>query len=544
MSIFTIRQNKNLLFLIGALFIIALYTALHQLPLRAEEPRRAIVALEMLLSGNYWTPTINGEFYYNKPPIYNWLLSLLFAGFGTADWVVRFLSPTSLLITAIINYFFVRKYLSEQTAILSSLCYLLSGDIVFYLSMLGEIDLFYTLLVYLQIIAIFHYYQQQRFAQLFFLSYLFMTIGLLTKGLPSIAFQGITLLTMAFYQRQYRWLFSLQHLAGIILFALLFGGYFYIYSHYNNPITYLLKLFTESSQHTAIQKSWWQSLEHLFLFPLNFTKIFLPWSFLALFLFKQNVRNELKQYPLLQFAAYFVLSNIIIYWLSPGTRDRYLYMFLPFVAMIVTHFYDEKHPLHHYFRHILSGLLLLVSGALILSQFDAQKWQLQYAVCSPLWFFLPIAGIFYLHLLRRYNTFLLLCLLVVVLRCGYNLVTLPIQAATIDQRIYWESTDKILQITQQQPIYLYGKLHTESAYFKKGEQALIQVDYQQPPFIPFQTSFYLSRHNRHPVQRTNEPQKKRFYIAPQNELPADSIKVLYSFHEKRSNNMYHLFQFQ
>ena len=42
------------------------------LPLFADEPTRANVALEMILSGNYSVPTIGGEYYYNKPPVYNY----------------------------------------------------------------------------------------------------------------------------------------------------------------------------------------------------------------------------------------------------------------------------------------------------------------------------------------------------------------------------------------------------------------------------------------------------------------------------------------
>ena len=47
------------------------------MPLISDEPTRAIVTLEMILFGNYITPTINGEFSYNKPPLF----TLLLAGF-------------------------------------------------------------------------------------------------------------------------------------------------------------------------------------------------------------------------------------------------------------------------------------------------------------------------------------------------------------------------------------------------------------------------------------------------------------------------------
>jgi 4-amino-4-deoxy-L-arabinose transferase-like glycosyltransferase len=50
-------------------------------PLYLEEPRRALIALEMFHSGNYWAATQFGEWYYYKPPVFNWVL-VLFARLG------------------------------------------------------------------------------------------------------------------------------------------------------------------------------------------------------------------------------------------------------------------------------------------------------------------------------------------------------------------------------------------------------------------------------------------------------------------------------
>ena len=72
-----------LLFILGA---VALFLNLGLEPLHFEEPRRAIVALEMELTGNWWVPKINGEYYYNKPPVYNWLLIGLYKVFGYEEW--------------------------------------------------------------------------------------------------------------------------------------------------------------------------------------------------------------------------------------------------------------------------------------------------------------------------------------------------------------------------------------------------------------------------------------------------------------------------
>ena len=58
------------------LFFITYLSHMGRLPIevRTDEGRRALVSTEMILSGNYLTPTLNGELFLNKPPLYNWLM--------------------------------------------------------------------------------------------------------------------------------------------------------------------------------------------------------------------------------------------------------------------------------------------------------------------------------------------------------------------------------------------------------------------------------------------------------------------------------------
>lgn len=547
MQLFLLRRNRILFAVILALLIVALFSSLHLLPLRAEEPRRAIVALEMLLSGNFISPTINGIFYYNKPPLYNWFLSSLFVVFGSyADWIVRLPSPLFLLLTGALNYYLVRKYTqSVETAALSSLFYLTSGDILFYFSMLGEIDIFYTFLVYCQAMAIFVGYERRNWKLLFIVSYFFMAVGLLTKGLPSLPFQAITLLAVAAYQRQWRWLFRVWHFVGIGLLGILVGGYFYRYNTYNSAAIYLLKLFTESSQHSALEKTLWNSVQYWVTFPLMLAKLLLPWTLAAVFLLQTGIWQRIKQQPLLHFSAWFVLANIGIYWLSPGTRDRYLYMFLPFLSIIIAYFYAHTPPTnkrHTWFRYIVGGLLTIITVAFAALPFVPDLQQIAHLLPISAFFVLAGLGIIYLFYRRSFPDILLLALGVVLLRCAFNLVIVPTQALTIDQKIYTESAQKILALTHQNPIYLYGDLHTENAYFQPMGKVLLDVAYVQPPFLPFQTSFYLSRANKHIVQCSNKLLANQYYIANQTQLPTTNIRVLYQFYEPRNKVTYVLFE--
>jgi 4-amino-4-deoxy-L-arabinose transferase-like glycosyltransferase len=82
-----------------------------------DEGIRSLVALEMKLSGNYIMPTLNGAAYYNKPPLYNWILlasSWLWGGFG--EWPARLTTLLFLGLFAWSVFRFHRRHFNELTA--------------------------------------------------------------------------------------------------------------------------------------------------------------------------------------------------------------------------------------------------------------------------------------------------------------------------------------------------------------------------------------------------------------------------------------------
>jgi 4-amino-4-deoxy-L-arabinose transferase-like glycosyltransferase len=54
-----------------------------------DEGRYAEIAREMLVSGDWVTPRLNGLKYFEKPPLQYWLAAATYAAFGTSDWTAR-----------------------------------------------------------------------------------------------------------------------------------------------------------------------------------------------------------------------------------------------------------------------------------------------------------------------------------------------------------------------------------------------------------------------------------------------------------------------
>ena len=126
------KNSNSLFFLLLLLYILSVIINWSILPLDGEEPRRALVSIEMLESGNYIMPTVFGWPYYNKPPIYNWILSFFMVISGTkTEWLVRLPSLIFLLLWAFFHYRFSRKFFPNNIAVFSALFLLTDFDLFF-----------------------------------------------------------------------------------------------------------------------------------------------------------------------------------------------------------------------------------------------------------------------------------------------------------------------------------------------------------------------------------------------------------------------------
>ena len=328
------KDRKTVWLLMYTLLLLfpALLINLGLMPLILDEGTRADVSMEMVLSGNYIAPTINGEFYYNKPPLFNWL-QILFAQItgNFSEFTLRIPVVVTLLLFAFTVYLTQKKDIGKSAAFLAGMAVITCGRILFYDSFKGLIDITFSWVIYLQFWSVYYFFRRKEYYNLFLMSYLFTTLAFMMKGLPALVFQGITLLTWFAWNRRFKRLFSLEHVSGFLLFAVIVVSYFLVYNRHNSLTNYFTALVTESTKRTFLENPLGSSIKHLFTFPVEFLFHFLPWTlFVLVFLNKGSGRfawkNEMVRFMILTFSA-----NILVYWVSPAIYARYLFMFLPLV---------------------------------------------------------------------------------------------------------------------------------------------------------------------------------------------------------------------
>ncbi len=376
-----LQPTHWLYFAILVLLLPALLINLGLLTFIDDESIRSLVALEMKLSGNLVVPTMHGAFYYNKPPLFNWILLLFFHLSGQVnEWTARIPTVFCLLGYGATIFYFFRRHFGLKPAFWGAFALITCGRVLFWDSMLALIDICFSWVIFTSFMVLFHLGEKKQFFRLFLLTYILTAIGFLLKGLPALVFQATTLLAYFLYTGQFRRLFSPHHILGILTLATILGVYYFAYSQYNDLGILAKTLFSESSKRTVVRFGWGETLLHFFSFPFEMVYHFLPWTLMIIYFFNKKIYAWIRKDPFITFNLITFLANILVYWTSPEVYPRYLLMLAPLIFSSYFYLHQLHQEMNSWQYRFLGNLFLVVA------------------------FILPIAGLLPLFLERTQAT--------------------------------------------------------------------------------------------------------------------------------------------
>ena len=529
-------SKRHIIIAIIICLLVGLFYNLGTLEMRGEEPRRAIVSMEMIYSGDYSNPQLNGWPYYNKPPVFNWVMIGFMKLFGSyEEWVTRLPSLLSFLLIGGFSFLFTRKYVGKMVAVLSALFFLVSADLLFYGSVYtAEIDLFFSLTVYLQIMLIFTFHENRQYLWLFLLSYILVAIGTLTKGPPSIAFQGFTLIGMAIAYKDWRLLFSWQHVIGGGVFLLITGGYFYYYSLEGGDATgFIVRLYKEASMRTGLENTYIKTIKGIAEFPFLLFKILAPVSLLAVFFFGKGFITIIKSNPLIKFTAIFIVSNIWVYWFTGDLRIRYVYMFLPFLTLLLVYFYIERRAVYPRLTKIVETIfgtsMITVAVGFLVLPFLPRVSDLQGIWVVSIVFFAILIAISLAYFKIKAHRMLWLVLTLAVLRIGFDFLYHPMVVNDPDKLSYRKTMDDLFEITGGESFEFAGHEYVFKSDASIGPLKFGEVELTTAAVMSYQLPYYYSKQKNEPLNFTTQMEPGKYYLGYPNDLMNYEVKELYRF---------------
>lgn len=200
------------------------------------EARYAVVAQNMVTSGNWLTPTLpleNGiEPYLGKPPLHFWLTAIAYKFFGFDEWTARLPSFLATIVSLLAVFFVSRRLWNERIAWLATLVYL-SCSMVYLLAGASVTDVTLgttsTIATGALFIAV-----REKSVSWSLVAATGAALGFLTKGPVSLVLVWAPLGFWSLLTRDFSWMKRFPWLRSILLFLVITSPWF-ILNEISNP---------------------------------------------------------------------------------------------------------------------------------------------------------------------------------------------------------------------------------------------------------------------------------------------------------------------
>lgn len=522
----SVHLSKALFTLIVLGILAALFVNMGVNALYLEEPRRCLVGLEMDYNDNLIVPTYYGEYYYKKPPVFNWAVLGSFKLFGITEWAARFVTVISLMCLGLINYLFVKRHVSERLARFSSLLLVCNAVNFFFMSMFAEIDMFFSMVCYAGLISFYHFHKLKKPFLMFASLYGIGAIALLTKGLPAVPLIGLTMVGFLIWKRNWRQVFGLAHLSGMLVFAVVVGGYLLAYSQYNGLENYWDGVWGDASGRTMVDQSWLRLLRHLIIFPFATLLDIAPAGLFALLLLRRGAWKRLFADETMAFCGVAWLANFILYWTAPGTKGIYVLMLNPFLVILCVQLFLNEAPSLPWLNKLLHGFNVFCLGVVTLFMVAA-PFLPYFAPVSGLWwqsliFTLGMGGVWWLWRKTRGQSLAWLVMALVVGRLAFDVVVLPMRA--------WDGRHTRFKADAEKIVKLSGDKHVRIWKYK-----------DQGTFAHHFT-FYIERGKGEVLRFTEEKNCTDYFLDLERDIDPKETEVVHRF--KNWNHDYVMFRWK
>jgi len=192
------------------------------------EVNYAQTAKEMLAAGDWLSPQIYGNYWYDKPIFFYWELVAAFSMFGVTDFAARFFPALFAAAGLALTYAFARRIYDERTAFWSTII-LGTGVLYAVLAKLILTDMSLFLFFGGTLAAFFIGYREQRRGY-FYIAYACAGLAVLTKGPIGLLLPGLIILVFLALERDLSALRRICIPTGLLVFAAVCAPW-YIYMY-------------------------------------------------------------------------------------------------------------------------------------------------------------------------------------------------------------------------------------------------------------------------------------------------------------------------
>lgn len=347
-----------------------------------DETRYASMAHDMFRSKDFMTLYLNGEYFFEKPPLYFWLECLSFGLFGHVnEFTVRFPVATLGILSSFLVYFTGKKVISREFGIVAALILATSAEF-FILSKFAILDIVLcfctTFSIFFGFMTLFCEEKNKKY--FWWLFYAFSGLAVLAKGIPGFVLPFGTMFFVYITAKKFKELFKpIYFIIGSLIFLSVVLPWHILMLQIHNPDffnEYIMKhhvaRFTTSTDLGRKQP--------FYFFILTILWGFFPWIIPAIATCKKwfsdtvnTIKNDFDFEKLDNTQKFIVINGIaailtLVFFSASSTKlVTYILPIYPFLACLTAKLiidYSKQEKINKFIGMItcLLGTIFIIAG--------------------------------------------------------------------------------------------------------------------------------------------------------------------------------------
>lgn len=352
-----IERYNLLIVVVAAIFIV--FFGIGSTPLLdPDEPVYAETAREMLQTKDFLSPRIFGDFWYDKPPMYYWLVALAQFIFGDSEFAARFPAGVMACGTSVMVYVAGTKLFGERAGFWSAM--ILTSCVQFFY--MGKAAVTDTTLLFFMTGALLSFIHKR-----YWLMYICMALATVTKGPIGIVFPGAIIFLYLLVMGQLREILRMHVIRGLLLYFVLAAPWYYaMYTVHGMEFINTFLGFHNLTRFTTAEHA--NRVTFWYYFPVIILGMF-PWTGMLLQAIKASIRDSrIDDMRNLIFLHVWWVFVLLFFTICKTKLVSYILPLFPALAMIIgwniaRMLSKMRHNTTFYSWAVGSGIMFVLLGA-------------------------------------------------------------------------------------------------------------------------------------------------------------------------------------
>lgn len=320
---------------------------------------------EMIDSGDWLTPRLNGNIRFDKPILIYYIMAVSFKLFGISEWAARLHSAVFATMLLLVTFLFVRRHLPERVAFMSSVI-LGSNLLIVILGRAATTDMALNLTTTCALLLFFEGTQGHR--RLYLAIYPLLALGFLIKGPVAVAIFLSAAIPYLLLTRKLRlFLREAYPIWGVIAFTAIALPWFAImWTIHGTEYTDAARAFTLGRYFSTIGGHGGTIFFYIPVLLITFFPwvVWLPSSLWRVFRAKGKAAGptETASFFLL-FAAVWMVGGLIFFSISQTRMAHYIAPLYPAAAILVAQAWARLFENEHFGKW--TGIFFVALGTVL-----------------------------------------------------------------------------------------------------------------------------------------------------------------------------------